>query len=96
MTLAPNEGLSDLAVINLVRNDHVAELSQTLSDVIASGQLIVNLRAEAAPELLREQLTSALAAAFPGTAGVQAQLEHIEAFKPGQPTPTHRDVLGSR
>jgi G3E family GTPase len=96
MTLAPNEGLSDLAVINLVRNDHVAELSQTLSDVIASGQLIVNLRAEAAPELLREQLASALAAAFPGTAGVQAQLEHIEAFKPGQPTPTHRDVLGSR
>jgi G3E family GTPase len=50
MTLAPNEGLSDLAVINLVLNDHVAELSQTLSDVIASGQLIVNLRAEAAPE----------------------------------------------
>jgi Ni2+-binding GTPase involved in maturation of urease and hydrogenase len=96
MTLSPDEGLSDLAVINLVRNDHVPELSQSLSDRIASGQLIINLRAEAEPGLLRAELERALAEVFPLTADVRAELEHVEAFKPGQPTPTHRDVVASR
>ncbi len=95
MTLSPEEGLSDLAVINLVRNDHVPELSQALGDSIAGGQLIINLRAEAEPELLRRELNGALAEIFPAGAKVQAQLEHLEAFKPGQPKPTHRDVIGS-
>ncbi len=95
MTLSPDEGLSDLAVINLVRNDHVPELSQTLGADIASGQLIVNLRAEAEPELLRAELTRTLADVFASTGGINAQIEHVEAFKPGQPTPTHRDVLHS-
>ena len=95
MTLSPDEGLSDLAVINLVRNDHVPELSQTLGAEIASGQLIINLRAEAAPERLREALGAALAAVFSSKAAVEAHLEHLEAFQPGQPKPTHRDVIGS-
>jgi len=96
MTLSPDEGLSDLAVINLVRNDHVPELSQTLTAPIASGQLIINLRAEASPERLRDELTVALTAVFPADGPVRATLEHIEAFQPGQPTPTHRDVVGSQ
>jgi hypothetical protein len=96
MTLSPDEGLSDLAVINLVRNDHVPELSQELSDDIAGGQLIVNLRAEAEPEVLREALTRCLEKAFPPTGGIAASLEHLETFKPGQPTPTHRDILPAR
>ncbi|HTD68343.1 MAG TPA: GTP-binding protein [Candidatus Limnocylindria bacterium] len=96
MTLSPDEGLSDLAVINLVRNDHVPELSQTLGDRIASGQLIVNLRAEAKPEVLRAELERALVSVFPSGGAVHATLEHIEAFKPGQPKPTHRDVVGSQ
>jgi Ni2+-binding GTPase involved in maturation of urease and hydrogenase len=95
MTLSPDEGLSDLAVINLVRNDHVPELSQTLSASIASGQLIVNLRAEAEPEVLRAELERALASVFSTGGAIDTTLEHIEAFKPGQPKPTHRDVVGS-
>jgi Ni2+-binding GTPase involved in maturation of urease and hydrogenase len=95
MTLSPDEGLSDLAVINLVRNDHVPELSQSLSASIASGQLIINLRAEAGPERLRDELRAALVTVFPADGPLTAELEHIEAFKPGQPTPTHRDVVGS-
>ncbi len=95
MTLNPEEGLSDLAVINLVRNDHVPELSQSLSANIASGQLIVNLRAEAEPELLRKELERTLNLIFPANGIVHATLEHLEAFKPGQPKPTHRDVVGS-
>ena len=95
MTLSPDEGLSDLAVIHLVRNDHVPELSQTLSTPIASGQLIINLRAEAGPDRLREELLAALAAVFAESGDVSAVLEHFESFRPGQPTPTHRDVVGS-
>ena len=95
MTLSPDEGLSDLAVINLVRNDHVPELSQSLGASIANGQLIINLRAEAEPERLREQLINALASVFPADGSVCAELEHLEAFQPGQPKPTHRDVIGS-
>ncbi len=95
MTLSPDEGLSDLAVINLVRSDHVPELSQTLGDDIASGELIVNLRAQADPESLRAELECTLATVFPAGGEVKATLEHMEAFKPGQPRPTHRDVIGS-
>jgi len=95
MTLSPDEGLNDLAVINLVRNDHVPELSQILGDRIASGQLIVNLRAEAEPEMLAVELKSALASIFPADGAIRASLDHLEAFKPGQPKPTHRDVIGS-
>jgi Ni2+-binding GTPase involved in maturation of urease and hydrogenase len=95
MTLSPDEGLSDLAVINLVRNDHVPELSQSLSASIASGQLVINLRAEAEPQRLRAELSSALAQVFGPDAEAQAVLEHLEAFQPGQPNPTHRDVVGA-
>ena len=96
MTLSPDEGLSDLAVINLVRNDHVPELSQTLSAPVGSAQLIINLRAEAEPQRLREEVTAALAEVFAKDGEVSAALEHLESFQPGQPNPTHRDVIGSR
>ncbi len=95
MTLSPDAGLSDLAVINLVRNDLVPELSQTLGAPIASGRIIINLRAEAPPERLRQALLGTLAEVFPDGDSVGATLEHLEAFQPGQPRPTHRDVIGS-
>jgi hypothetical protein len=94
MTLSPEGGLTDLAVINLVRNDHVAELSQSLDDSIKSGELIINLRAEADPEVLLRELKLSLASVFALEHATQATLDHIEAFKPGQPKPTHRDVVG--
>ena len=95
MTLSPDEGLSDLAVINLVRNDLVPELSQSLGAAIAGGQLIINLRAESKPESLRAALLAALAGVFPAEGSVRAELEHLESFQPGQPRPTHRDVIGA-
>jgi len=95
MTLSPDEGLGGLAVINLVRNDHVPELSQTLEDGVTSGELIVNLRAEAEPEVLRAELQDAVMKVFSADSGIHATLDHIEAFKPGQPRPTHRDVIGA-
>jgi G3E family GTPase len=90
MTLDPEEGLGDLAVINLVRNDYVAELSQELQDPLQAGQLILNIRAEMAPEALSESVKSALAACAAVHPTVRLMLDHLEAFQPGRPQPTHR------
>jgi len=90
MTLSPNEGLGDIAVVNVVRNDFVPELSLQLPDSIRRGQLIINCRAEAAPETLLATVHRALSetgARFPSLA---LKLEHSEHFRPGKPQPTHR------
>jgi G3E family GTPase len=90
MTLDPVAGIGDLAVINLVRNDYVAELSQELQDPLQAGQLIVNVRAEVGPDILKAALEEALKHCATAYAGVRATLEHLEFFQPGKPQPTHR------
>jgi len=92
MTLAPEGGgsaMQDLAVANLVRTDGETELSHTLQAPLESGQLILNLRAEADPELLGQVVQSALATAA-ADIGLSSTTEHLESFRPGKPTPTHR------
>jgi hypothetical protein len=89
MTLSPDAGLGDIAAISLVRNDFVPELSLTLQDEVTSGQLVLNLRAEAAPELLNDAVTSALQ----NQPNVKLEIEHREFFRPGKPQPTHRDAI---
>jgi len=93
MTLSPDTGLGDIAVINLVRSDFVPELSLRLEEPVPSAQLIVNLRAEAAPETLSEALEKAVAATARKFPLLHAHLEHLEHFRPGKPEPTHRDLL---
>ena len=90
MTLDPASPLGDLAVINLVRNDYVAELSQQLQDPLDGGQLIINIRAETPPETLREAVELALKRCGEVHPEVTAKVEHLEFFQPGRPTPTHR------
>jgi Ni2+-binding GTPase involved in maturation of urease and hydrogenase len=88
-TLSPYEGM-DIAVMNLTRSDGSPESSHTLQDHLESGELIVNLRAEADPEVLKTAAVGVLeeqATAF----GLEHDVEHIEAFRPGRPVPTHRD-----
>jgi len=95
MTLSPDGGLGDIAVINLVRSDFVPELSLRLEAPVPAGQLIINCRAEADPDLIRTAVRAAVAdlsASFPG---LTAQLEHLESFRPGKPTPTHRDITAA-
>ncbi len=88
MTLSPDSTIGgQIAIINLVRNDFVPELSADLNAPIGSGQLIINLRAEGDPELLREVVTNAVDNM---PASIFAKLDHLEHFRPGKPEPTHR------
>lgn len=94
MTLSPEDGFAGLALVNLVNLDFVPEIAERLPDPIGGGQLIVNLRAEAPPEVLEDCLRNELAHRRAGAAGkaseARLELEHLEAFRPAQPTPTHR------
>jgi G3E family GTPase len=76
-----------VAAINLVRNDFVPELGVQLAEPIAAASLTVNLRAEAAPELLEQLLRESLAAIV----FWRLEMDHVEASRPGRPEPIHRD-----
>jgi Ni2+-binding GTPase involved in maturation of urease and hydrogenase len=92
MTFNPDAGLGDIAAVSLVRSDFVPELSLTLDGPAESGQLILNLRVEAEPSTLRTAVEAAIAALPQQWPGLSARLEHAEQFRPGRPTPTHRDT----
>jgi G3E family GTPase len=86
MTLQSGE---EIGAINLVRDDILPEPGLRCNGPIAAATLTVNLRAEAAPELIEELLRDALA----GLAGWELNVVHLEAFRPGRPEPTHRDTV---
>lgn len=88
MTLQPSEGIHDLAVVNLVRNDLFPEQSMTLEAPLCRGDLTLNLRAEADPEVLRSLVMRIFVEG--NTSPFFLQLKDIQAFKPGKPEPTHR------
>lgn len=87
MTLEAGE---QIAAINLVRNDFVPQLGIQLAAPITAAMLTVNLRAEAAPELLEQVLRQSLAS----IGSWQLAVDDLEAFRPGRPEPTHRDISG--
>ncbi len=92
MTFSPDDGIAgELASINLVRSDYVPELGMELDEPTTGGQLIVNLRAEADPASLVEAVKEGLRQVTTNFFGLQATLDHEEHFRPGKPTPTHRD-----
>ena len=94
MTLSPDGSLAgEIAGINLVRNDFVPELSFQLEEPVQQGQLIINLRAEAAPDVLGKVVREGLEAAVGRFPTLVATLDHLEHFRPGKPTPTHRIEL---
>ncbi len=91
MTLSPDGNLAgEIAAVNLVRNDFVPELSFRLEEPVTGGQLIINLRAEAAPDTLGTAVRESLAAVEKAFPNVKATMDHLEHFRPGKPTPTHR------
>jgi hypothetical protein len=84
MTLMP-EGGGDIGVANLVRADGVVEISHWLKDPVESGEVLVNLRAEADPEILWESVRRALEAC-----ACETRVRHVEHFRPAKPEPTYR------
>ena len=79
----------EMAAINLVRDDVVAELGVRMTAFVTDATLTVNLRAESAPEVLEHLLRQTVAA----IEHWQLQVLHLEAFRPGRPEPTHRDAV---
>jgi G3E family GTPase len=90
MTLSPSDGSNEIATANVVGSERRIDMAQELSDDIEEAQLIINLRAEGAPELLENSVTTALSAMERDNHGVRLVIDHRECFRPGRPVPTHR------
>lgn len=86
-TLAIEGDPYELAAANLVRTDGDPALSHRLTEPIDIGRLLVNLRAEADPELLERCVRGAIEMVC---GELPREVLHIEHFRPGRPVPTHR------
>jgi len=93
MTLTPEQD-RDLCVVNAVSTEAAPVIPFRLQDVMDEGELIINLRAEGDPEILRREAIGALMAQA-ASAGLAVMVEHIEHFRPGRPVPTHRVVMAA-
>jgi G3E family GTPase len=94
MVLTPGEEAGDLAVANLVRTDGRVEFSHQLQERLETGELILNLRAEGDPEVLREEVFAAFHTARAKVEGLSGMIGHTECFRPAKPEPTYRLVAG--
>ncbi|MCZ6832615.1 MAG: cobalamin biosynthesis protein P47K [Acidobacteria bacterium] len=90
MTLDSRDSGGCLAVVSLVGNGREPDLRESLLDMVSGGTLILNLRAEADPGLLKTLTEEALAAAAASAGGLNLEIEHLERFRPARPVPTHR------
>ncbi|MFT5155258.1 MAG: G3E family GTPase, partial [Planctomycetota bacterium] len=95
MTLDSKDAGGQLAALSLTRNDEEIDLREALIDGVHEGQLILNLRAEADPGLLRELCGAALDSLRGGEAKLELTIEHSEHFRPSPPVPTHRQVISA-
>lgn len=92
MTLTPQGADTDLCVVNLVGTDASAVQAFRLQDALDAGEVIVNLRAEGDPTLLRDAAIAALTDEADRSA-LTLEIAHVEHFRPGRPVPTHRVVM---
>ncbi len=86
---SPDAG-GQLAALSMTANEDQADLREALIEGVTSGELIINLRAEADPDVLLELAKAALEMARKETPGLQLELTHEEHFRPSPPVPTHR------
>lgn len=90
MTLNPIGDTYEIAAINLVRGDSDPELSHRLYEPIDDGELLLNIRAEVAPDVLEQAAQSALQKVIREASRLEFRIAHLEHFRPGMPVPTHR------
>lgn len=90
MTLNPSGDPMEIAAINLVRGDSEPELSHRLYEPLDEGELLLNIRAEVDPDTLERAADAGLEQAIAMEASLLFRITHLEHFRPGMPTPTHR------
>jgi len=93
LTLDPFLAGGSVAALSMVANDRSADLREALLDRVDGGGLVVNLRAEADPELLWRAFQEVLA--WGSERGFTFTLEHAERFRPAAPVPVHRDTVAA-
>jgi len=93
-TLDIGDASGRLAALSLTATDGDIDLREALIDGVRGGELVVNLRAEAAPEVLHEATRAALDAAA-AARGLVLAIEHEEHFRPAPPEPPHRVIVGT-
>ncbi len=85
MTLMPDREAGGLGVLNLVSTAGEPDVSHRLEHDLSGGELILNLRAEGSPDVLRQAVEDAVAAS-----GALGQVQYLEHLRPARPVPTHR------
>ena len=88
LTLVPAAG-GGISVVNAVRTDGPPETAFALDAHVETGEITINLRAEAAPDCLEAAVRRALREEADAS-GTALTVRHLERFRPGRPTPTHR------
>ncbi len=78
--------LSDFGSLSLTGMEREPQVTASLSRDLSAGELTINLRAEADPDLLRNEVMLALF----NQGAPHAELREIAAFRPGRPEPVHR------
>ena len=86
-TLAVEGDPFELAAANLVRTDDAPAVSHRLAEPVDIGRMLLNLRAEASPDVLQAAVEQALATV---RSVRPCEAVHLEHFRPGKPVPTHR------
>jgi G3E family GTPase len=84
-----SDGQSLLSV-NLTTGDDEPEVHDEPSQPTRRGDLIINLRAEADPDLLDSITRRAVDDCGVGPRAVNVELTHLDCFRPAKPTPLHR------
>jgi Ni2+-binding GTPase involved in maturation of urease and hydrogenase len=85
MTLVPSEG-PDMGSVSLTQSSGKPAATHSLVSPLEGGNLIINLRAEADPDLLKAEVNDAMGE----LRNVQGEVTVLASFRPGRPTPTHR------
>jgi Ni2+-binding GTPase involved in maturation of urease and hydrogenase len=94
MTINPVGNAYEIAALSLVRGGEEAEFSHRLSEPLEDGEILLNMRAESSPELLREIAISAFNEVLGKKLGLDYCVDRLEHFRPGQPVPTYRMTAG--
>jgi G3E family GTPase len=88
-TLTSEDAPRELAAVNAARTDSAPEASYRFEAAVETAELIVNLRAEGNPDVLRVAVRDSIAAGA-DRLGLTTRWIHEEHFRPSRPVPTHR------